>query len=374
DIRTLAAIHGRLLELNRAEGELLERVPPGAEFDAGHAALARVIARLAKHGRSEQGQLEDEIIRLDDLVDGELIRQLEALTARLEASQQKLVELLEQLKAGDESVRPQIEQLQERIREDMRRFQETRQKLSKELGNEFFNRDAFESLEKMMERQDAMQALRDGDIDRALQQARESLDQMRGVNDAVQERLSQSGEDSRLDPEQEARMKLLRELSRLQDAQTGLTERAGDLDRAWREAVDETDTKSQASETQRAASELLEQLSEVNDARLSREGRERFEDAREALQRLRESATSKETRERALPQWDEARQARRALEDARSGTPKDSRAAKQLDKLASEAERLESTLGAPLPSPEATLDEGARAQASEATEAQRGLE
>ena len=374
DVRTLAAIHERLLELHRDEGETLDRIPAGGEFDAGRAALERSLARLNKHNFKEQAQLEDEIIRLDDLVDGELMRELETLSARLEASQQKLVELLEALKAGDESVRPQIEQLQERIREDMRRFQEARQKLSKEVGDEFFNRDAFANLEKMMERQDTMQALRDGDIDRALQQAKESLAQMQGVNDAVQERLAEGGEESRLDPEEEARMKLLRELSRLQDAQTGLTERARELDDAWRNAVSATELDRKAGDAKKRADQLLEELGEVNDARLSREGRERFEDAREALQKLSEAASEAQESPKALPQWDAARDARRALEDAKRGVPKDSRAAKQLDKLANEAERLESSLGAPLPSPEQTLDESMRGRAAESTETQRGLE
>ena len=59
-------------------------------------------------------------------------------------AQRKLVELLEQLRAGDESVRAQIDQLEQRRREDLRRIAEARAMLRREVDEEFMNLDAFE--------------------------------------------------------------------------------------------------------------------------------------------------------------------------------------------------------------------------------------
>ncbi len=364
DVRTLAAIHARLLELFRDEEGLHEKLSPGAERSASVPGLRKFLAGLGRHNRDEQSQLEDEIIRLDDLVDGELIRQLEAMSARLEASQQKLVELLESLKAGDESVRPQIEQLQERIREDMRRFQETRQQLSKEVSREFLNQDAFENLAKMMRNQDLLEALRQGDVDKALQQAREALDEMRGINDAIQDRAGQGGEEARLDPEEEARMQLLRELGRLQDQQRGLSGQARQLEQSWREAVGERGASDGPERSAREAREMLEALEKINDARLSREGREAFEDAREALERLAESSESPDA-STALPLWDAANRASEALESAQRGTPEDEKAAERLEAIAKRAAALEQRLAADLPAPGEVLDEATRSQAGE---------
>ena len=73
------------------------------------------------------------------------------LVARLQTSQQKLIDLLEKLKAGDESVRSEIDQLQQRIREDLRRLAEARARLDKEVGQEFLNLDAFQAMEAKLQ-------------------------------------------------------------------------------------------------------------------------------------------------------------------------------------------------------------------------------
>lgn len=375
EVRTLAAIHARLLETFREEEQLHASMSPGAERTAKASRVRRFLRDLGQHNVREQSSLEDEIIRLDDLVDGELLRQLEAMSARLEASQQKLVELLEALKAGDESVRPQIEQLQERIREDMQRFNQTRAKLSKEVGREFFNRDAFENLEKMMRSQDLLESLRNGEVDKALQQAREALDEMRGMNDAMQERLGEGGEQARLDPEEEARMQLLRELSRLQDQQRGLKQRAATLDKAWREAVADRAARDRSEQTRTSAQDMLEQLESINDARLSRAGREAFEDAREALQRLVETTqpATDEGPSPALPRWEAASKAREALESAQRGTPEGEAERKALEKLSQRAAELEEKLASPLPSPKSALDGATREQAEQSSQSQASL-
>jgi DNA repair exonuclease SbcCD ATPase subunit len=208
DVATLTAIHRRLMDLHRREAELHTEVPQGAELTRS---LAGPLARLAGMNRQQTAQLEDEIIRLDDLVDDQVVAQIEQLVARLQASQQKLIDLLEKLKAGDESVRGEIDQLQQRIREDLRRLAEARSKLDKEVGQEFLNLDAFDAMEAKMRQQDVSEQLRQGDVDGALQQARGALDELRTLRDSVQQRIGDNARAAEgMTPQERARMELMR--------------------------------------------------------------------------------------------------------------------------------------------------------------------
>src|SRR5690606_21835871 len=188
EVESLAGIHARLLELHHAEAKLHETLPVGAELDPSRAPeQAPLLRKLGPHNQRELEQLEDEIIRLDDLVDNRIIAHIETLVARLQVSQQKLVEKLEQLAAGDESVRPEIEQLEQRIREDMRRIQDARSQLRKEVGDEWLNLDAFRAMEARMRSQELLEQLRRGDVDGALEQAREQLDAIQQLRGQVQQ-------------------------------------------------------------------------------------------------------------------------------------------------------------------------------------------
>lgn len=369
EVEMLAGIHTRLLELHREESELHERLPPPTEFERGDA-IEPLLRELGEHNPREITQLEDEIIRLDDLVDGQIIERVEALVARLEASQRKLVDKLEQLAAGDESVRPEIEQLEQRIREDMQRLQEARRQLRKELGDEWMNLDAFKAMEARMRNQALLERLRRGDVEGALEQAREGLDAISNMRSDVQ----RSGAESptALSEEDRKRMKLLRELGRLQDDQGGLRGDTRALREQWREAVGQqqadADTVEQAGKD---AAKLREELDAINDARLSRDGRRGWEDAREALQKL--EAASEDGQASQLELFEAARAAAEALERAEAGAEASEAEGKRLRALGKRAEAMSERLGAPLPKPGDVLDADARARLERLGEAQQAL-
>jgi hypothetical protein len=353
DVETLAGIHERLLKIHRDEAKLHERMPPGAELERPDD-RAPLLRELGAHNRLEIEQLEDEIIRLDDLVDGQIIARIEALVARLQVSQQKLVEKLEQLQAGDESVRPEIEQLEQRIRDDMRRVQEAQAQLRKEVGDEWMNLDAFKAMEARMRSQQLLEQLQRGDIDGALQQAREGLDAIRQLRERVQQTGEQQ-ETTALSEEDRKRMKMLRELSRLQDEETGLRSETRRLREQWRDAVD--DRKADDAAVDRArdeAQELREAVEDINDAHLSREGRVAWDDAREALEALEAAAEDGEASE--LELFEAANEAAAALRRAEAGSKPGEQEAKALRKLAGEAERLREQLREPLPDPGEVFD------------------
>jgi len=370
EVETLAGIHARLLELHRKESELHEAMPPGAEFERP-IARAPLLRKLGVHNQSEIEQLEDEIIRLDDLVDGQIIAHIEALVARLQVSQQKLVEKLEQLQAGDQSVRPEIEQLEQRIREDMRRVKQAQAELRKAVGDEWMNLDAFKAMEARMRSQQLLEQLARGDVDGALEQAREGLDAIQKLRDQVQ----QTGEQQptpALSEEDRKRMKMLRELSRLQDEQTGLRSETRRLREQWRDAIGGREASAEALErTQKQAAALRGTVDAITDTHLSREGREAWEDAREALEALEAAAGDGQACE--LELFDAANDAASALRRAEAGAKPGESEAKALRKLAGEAERMRDQLREPLPDPDEVLDREAVERLSELGRQQQTL-
>ncbi|MCH9685272.1 MAG: hypothetical protein K0V04_27800, partial [Deltaproteobacteria bacterium] len=371
DVATLTDIHRRLAKLHRAELELHSAMPPRSEHRDPDAATA-ALAKLRTHNDEQITQLEDEIIRLDDLVDGQIIERLEGLVARLEATQRKLVELLEQLQAGDESVRPQIEQLEQRRREDVRRISEARAMLRKEVDQEFMNLDAFEVLERMREQEQLMEMIRRGDVASALEQARGELGELQNLRDEVQQRLGDAEQGPELSPEERARMQLLRELSRLQDEQTNLRSQTRRLHERWREGVAERTAEPEQRESAREqAKALREALDEINDARLGREGRRGLDDAKDALDQL--DALGKMEDVSALELSEAAKDAARALGQATEGSDASEREGKAVRRARDRAAKLHEKLGRGLPEASEVLSPDELDELRQLGERQAGL-
>jgi hypothetical protein len=372
DIATLTKIHGRLMELHKDELKAHEGLPPGLETSDPDAA-GEQLKTLGKHNRKEITQLEDEIIRLDDLVDGQIIERLEALVARLEATQRKIVDLLEQLKAGDESVRSQIEQLSQRRREDMRRIAEARAMLRKEVDEEFMNLDAFAVLQRMQDQEQIDEMIKRGEIDQALEQARGDLGGVQGLRDEVQRRLGERGDGPEMSEEERQRMQLIRELSRLQDDEGTLRAQTKRLHEQWREAAraqkaDPDDAKAAA----QTAEALREKLDEINDARLGRDARRGLEDAKDALERLQQTGETPDASALDLAEAAEAAEA--ALQRASEGSQESEREGKAVRKVKTQAEKLRERLRAPLPSARDVLPAEDLEEIGSLETRQRGLE
>ena len=372
DVAILTKVHGRLKALHDAELKLHAAMPTGlARKDP--AATRDALDDLAKHNDEEVTQLEDEIIRLDDLVDGQVIERLEALVARLEATQRKLVDLLEQLKAGDTSARAQIEQLEQRRRDDMRRIAEARAMLREELDPEFMNLDAFEALEEMKKQEQLSEMLRQGKTDEALEAAKGQLGEVQQLRDAVQDKLGQpQGETPAMSEEERQRMELLRELSRLQDEESSVRTQTRALEEAYREGVEgqsADDATKQAAGEQ--AQSLRESLESINDARLGRDARRGLEDARAALERLEQLAEADDTTQLQLD--DAARSAAQGLQRAEAGSEGAEREGKALRKAAKKAQRLRKNTRDPLPPVADVLDADQQTKLDTLQERQAGL-
>lgn len=372
DVAILTKVHERLKTLHDKELELHATMPTGLarkDPDATRAALDV----LAKHNDEEITQLEDEIIRIDDLVDGQVIERLEALVARLEATQRKLVDLLEQLKAGDESARAQIEQLEQRRRDDLRRIAEARAMLREELDPEFMNLDAFEALEEMKRQEQLSEMLRQGKTDEALEAAKGQLGEVQQLRDAVQDKLGQpQGESPALTEEERQRMEMLRELSRLQDEESSVRAQTRELEEAYRRGVeDQAADASAKDEAAESAKALRESLEDINDARLGRDARRGLEDARAALERLEQMGGEEDTTQLQLD--DAAREAAQGLQRAEAGAEAGEREGKALKKASKSARGLRTQTRAPLPDTSDVLDPEQQAKLDALEGRQEGL-
>jgi hypothetical protein len=372
DVAVLTKVHARLKALHDTELKLHATMPTGlARRDP--VATRAALDKLEPHNDAEIEQLEDEIIRLDDLVDGQVIERLEALVARLEATQRKLVDLLEQLKAGDESARAQIEQLEQRRRDDLRRIAEARAMLREEMDPEFMNLDAFEALEEMKRQEQLSEMLRQGKTDEALEAAKGQLGEVQQLRDAVQDKLGQpQGEAPAMSEEERQRMELLRELSRLQDEESSVRAKTRELEEAYREGVKEHAADEGAKkDAAKQAKALRGALEDINDARLGREARRGLEDARAALEKL--ERLSEDEQSTALQLDDAARAAARGLQQAEAGSEGAEREGKALRKASKKASALRKKTRAPLPGASEVLDAAQQAKLQELQTRQSGL-
>jgi len=293
--------------------------------------------------------------------------------ARLEATQRKLVELLEQLQAGDESVRAQIEQLEQRRREDLRRLSEARALLREEMEEEFMNLDAFAILQQIERDEQLQSMLQRGEVDRALEQARGQLDEVQRLRDQVQERAGETGAGApELSEEERQRIALLRELSRLQDEEAALRSQTQKLHRTWRDAVaDRSAEASDAESVRRKAEALREQLESINDARLGREARRGLDEAKAALERMQAAAESDDPKQLELAEAADA--AADGIARALSGAERGEREGKALERADERARTLREAANGELPEADEVLGPEQRRQFEELRERQDGV-
>lgn len=253
-------------------------------------------------------QLEDDILRLDDLVDSELMDQLESLMADLKKAQKQLVRWLDALDMSDPKSKARVDQLQARIKLDMQRIQELQALLRDEVDPGFFNQDALAELAARMKHQSIKEKLDQGDVEGAKQAAKSQLSKMEAVQKEMQQKAPPS---EHLSPKEKAQRYLRRQLAQLKDQQADLE---AQTPQAPGHSVHPTDNDL------RFAKELQEKLSKIQDTQLNKPGRKALQAAHDALEDLRDHQASPADRYLATEQL------RHQLKEALRGTPKSERA------------------------------------------------
>lgn len=249
--------------------------------------LREALNEWTKLAPAAEDQLQDDVIRLDDLVDSELVEQLQTLVASLRRAQRKLVQLLEKLDIKNENAKARIAQLEARIKLDMERISELRALLREEVDPGFFNEDALAELAARMKHTSIQERLANNDLAGAKESANAQLSQM----DAVQQKLEQQEQTpAHLTPKEKAQRFLRRELSAIKDAQANLTERS---------PTEVQPTELDSSQDQRVAQTIDEGLGKIDDTKLNAPGRKAFQAAKDALERLTQDDTDPQARHHA---------------------------------------------------------------------------
>lgn len=256
---------------------------------------------------ASQRMFEDEIIRLDDLVDAELLEQLQSLLSRVKAGQKKLMALLEKLDPHDQAARDRIAQLEARIKIDMRRIEELRAHLREEVDPGFFNEDALAELAARMKHLSIQERLAKNDLQGAKSSAQSQLDQMQSVQEDLE---SKEPPTEQLNPKERAARFLRKALAQLQEDQADLLAQ---------NPTPELQAASSAAQDQQFAESLGEEISAIQDTELSRPGRRAFERARDAMEVLSQDPGSSESRVKA------AERLAHELGQASEGAPKSQR-------------------------------------------------
>jgi hypothetical protein len=372
DVETLGEIQARLFDQFTPQQEMLEGLS-SRPADTASSDARRVMSKLRRQHAPTVSTFEDEIIRIDDLVDAEVLRRFERLLARLETSQRRLAELLAMLAAGDDSVLPEVELLRARIRRDTAALNEARSLLKREIGNEFMNTEALAGMLRRMEALTIDQKIAEGDYQGALQQAQETLESLRESGDSTRRRLGEQGsEESQLSEEEKARVRLLRTLSRLHDEQSRLEQQARALDAQWRSQAQDTASRRLQEKLRAQRGTAQRRLDKINDARLSRPGRVAYEDAEIALESL-EMNLRGDTPGPLLPLLDQTRALVRASQIAMDGAGEEDPEYKALRRVARLAGEMTAAVRKELPSASDKLPEEDVAAIGKTTEGQIGL-
>lgn len=270
--------------------------------------LAAALQEWTKLTPNTKAQLEDDILRLDDLVDAELMDQLESLMAALKKAQKKLVRWLDSLDLSDPKSKARVEQLQARIKLDMQRIQELQALLRDEVDPGFFNQDALAELAARMKHQSIKEKLDNGDLEGAKQAAKSQLSKMESVQEDLQQKASTP---KHLTPKEKAQRYLRRQIAQLKDQQADLLEQTS---QAAEPSVHS------ATEDARFAKELQARLSKIKDTQLNKPGRNALQAAHDALEDLADQEASPEERALALEQL------HHQLKEAQAGAPPSQRA------------------------------------------------
>lgn len=286
--------------------------------------LADALHEWTKLTPATIAQLEDDTLRLDDLVDAELMDQLEALMATLKKAQKKLVRWLDTLDMSNPKSKTRVEQLQSRIDLDMQRIQELQALLRDEVDPGFFNQDALAELAARMKHQSLKDKLKQGDLDGAKQAAKSQLSQMESVQQELQE---QASPPKHLSPKEKAQRYLRRQLAQLKDEQADLLEQTPPSTQPWPHPP-EKDAQ--------FAKEIKKRLAKVKDTELNQPARKALQAAHDALEVLERQDAPPSDRSLAIEEL------RYQLKEAQRGAPRSQRGplSKLLDQSEARADAL----------------------------------
>jgi hypothetical protein len=288
-VAELIAMRSRHDELQRAEQHTLERIaqapPPPSRF-------GELLALLGGHNDAAVEALEDDIMKLEDMV--ERLRQdmLKEKTKDLLAQQEELMKMLEELaKSGDTQLAAQAMQQLDALQQQLDQMMQDLAKQIQEMPAENFNKGALEPEETqkdVMDFQKQLDAIKEmlkkGDVEGAMKAAAELQKAMAEMMAKMDEGfegfggMGMSGEQRQRLQEMEQKVsELAREEQQLYEETSEMVEK---LDEALRQQMKE---KLQAfvDEQKQRAKELQEKLEQAKSTDMSEQDQQKVAELRQ---------------------------------------------------------------------------------------------
>ena len=293
----ILTIRGRQSELTDAEGYAIRTAVIAAE-QHNNPRKFQLLALLHGHYLDTTRALEEDIIKLEDLVRGLREEMFKEQARDLAAKQEELRKLLEALKNGEVDMSEalaKIDELQKQIDEMMAELA----KQAKNMPMEHFNASALDpegALQDMDSFQDQLDKMREmlakGDIEGAMKLAEEMQRQLAEMAAMMEEELDgMSGMGGMGGAGQQEMMELDRRISELSEEESKIfdetNEIAQEVMEAVREALKEQMDEFLAEQLERVA-QLMEELEEADSTFLDEEAEEKRRALEEAARDLAE--------------------------------------------------------------------------------------
>lgn len=261
--RALANMRVQLAQKVKAKQDSIERTPRPSD----RTLPLGMWRRLLDAQEALVVRLENDVLYLEDLLQRERLREAQKLVQDLRAAQQDLKTLLQQYKdSGDATTREalleEIKRMQQQLSELAARLGE----LQREVPDEFFNEEAFQSDEMMQDASSLDELIEEGRLEDAAAALQKMLDStekmMQGLDEAGDEVGGQEGKAMR-----EQMERFGQDLSALETAQKeALQETEALMEKARKKAEERVGAKSQAAlkEASRAAAKARAALQAID--------------------------------------------------------------------------------------------------------------
>ena len=387
DVTTVRDRHD---ELRRAEAKVLKEAVLLEEW---HPRRREQLTLLWTHNNESVDALEDDIMKLEDLIDRLREEKLLTQTRDLLSQQGELLQLLEKLKEGSDpqdmkKAQAQIDALQAKLQAMMEQVA----KQAKKMPFDNVNMSALDPegthenvLDFQKELDEIRELLAQGKIDEAMAKAEALQKKMAELMSTMEqgfEGMSLAGGGAE---RQEKLGKIEQQLGELSRDEKGIHQETGEINDARREALEaqhESELKDVLEEQRRRVEALRKQLSQVNPKGMDQRDQEALDGSKEMLRNL-EEVLAQEELDGALRLSDEAQKALSELtQELRTGADlaEDAeraqmlhRAGRKVGMSAAEAKDIAQTLRDLVPEPGQMLSPEDRQRLQELAEKQGGV-
>ena len=232
-------------------------------------------------------EMENDTLRLADLVARQRLDELAMLGNEISKSRDRLKDLLEKYKASrSDTVKKEIERELDELQRRLAELQQKASKLEGEVPDEYLNREAMDDKDMQSQLDAIRDKLQKGDVDGALAEMRKMSQALDGVREALDNE-AKNFRDERFSAEQKALAEMENEVADLEHDEREIARETDELQQRTSPEQDRRNKEKAEAAAQRLKSqvqELVKKLAEIDgrslDSRLDRSAHERLDKAR----------------------------------------------------------------------------------------------